>query len=139
MRGLITLGDVLAPEVLSAPENVLVRRYVSHAAVLPQAALVLCHAGLGTVMAALRYGVPLVCLPMGRDQHNNAQRVAALGVGRTIAGDASPDEIRDAVTAVLRTSSYHDAARELQETIAASGGAARAADELESLARACGH
>lgn len=136
VRGLITLGDVLAPEVLSAPENVLVHRYVSHAAVLPQAALVLCHAGLWTVMAALRHGVPLVCIPMGRDQDNNAQRVAALGVGRTLASDARPGEIRDAVAEVLRTSSYHTAARDLQETIAATGGARRAADELESLVRA---
>lgn len=138
VRGLITLGDVLAPEVLSAPENVLVRRYLSHAAVLPQVALVLCHGGLGTVMAALRHGVPLVCLPMGRDQDNNAQRVAALGAGRTLAADARPGEIRDAVAEVLGTSSYHDAAGDLQATIAATGGAARAADELESLVRANG-
>jgi UDP:flavonoid glycosyltransferase YjiC (YdhE family) len=88
---------------------------------LPQAALVVCHAGLGTVMAALSHGVPLVCLPMGRDQGNNAQRVASLGAGRTLAGDASRGEIRDAVARVLRTSSHHDAARGLQETIAACG------------------
>src|SRR5439155_22932908 len=56
VRGLITLGDVLAPEALKAPENVSVRRFVAHREVLPRVALVVCHAGMGTVMAGLRHG-----------------------------------------------------------------------------------
>ena len=54
---------------------------VPHAAVLPSVDVVVSHAGLGTVTAALAHGVPLVCHPFGRDQHLNAQRVEAVGRG----------------------------------------------------------
>ena len=47
LQGLITVGDLLPRGGLSAPEDVLVRRYVPHAAVLPQVELVVCHGGSG--------------------------------------------------------------------------------------------
>jgi len=37
--------------------------------VFPLADLVITHAGHGTLMRALSHGLPLVCLPMGRDQN----------------------------------------------------------------------
>ena len=42
---------------------------------LPHAALVVTHAGWQTINAALADGVPLVCVPDGRDQPDNAARV----------------------------------------------------------------
>ena len=59
-------------------------------AVVPGASVVVCHAGLGTIMAALRHGVPVLCIPLGRDQHANAAAVVAAGVGRALDRDASP-------------------------------------------------
>lgn len=73
---------------------------------LPEVALVICHAGMWTVMTALRHGIPLVCVPAGRDQDNNAQRVAALGAGRVLAADAGTGELREAVADVLGNPSY---------------------------------
>ena len=51
---------------------------------LPHMAAVVSHGGLSTITAALTAGVPLVCIPQGRDQYHNAARVAATGVGRTV-------------------------------------------------------
>lgn len=91
---------------MDAPANVLIHDLLPHGAVLPHAAAVVTHAGHSTVMAALADGVPMVCMPMGRDQHSNAARVAALGVGSTISSDASSTEIRDALHEVLSNESY---------------------------------
>jgi MGT family glycosyltransferase len=133
VRGLMTLGDVLAPDVLSLPPNVAVRAFARHDVLLPRASLVVTHAGLGTVMAALAHGVPLVCMPMGRDQDTNARRVEALGAGLALPVDAGVPEIGQAVAEVLDTPSYREAARRLQGTFASAPGAAGGADELERL------
>ena len=61
-------------------------RFVPHGEVLPHASLVVTHAGMGTVMSALSHGVPLLCLPLGRDQFFNAAMVERLGAGRALPG-----------------------------------------------------
>jgi UDP:flavonoid glycosyltransferase YjiC (YdhE family) len=81
--------------------------------VLPHTAVVVTHAGLGTVMAALIHGVPLLCLPMGRDQGVNSERVVACGAGRTISRDATSEEIRSAISDVLDSPKYRQRARRM--------------------------
>jgi MGT family glycosyltransferase len=131
--GVLTLGDVLAPDVLRVPPNVAVHAFAPHAALLAHASLVVTHAGLGTVMAALAHGVPLVSVPMGRDQDTNAARVEALGAGRALAGDAGAPEIGRAIAEVLGTPSYREAAARVQRSFAAAPGVSGAAEELEAL------
>jgi len=76
--------------------NVHVRRYVRHAAVLPWASAVVTHAGLGTVLAALAHGLPLVCLPLGREQPHNAAAVERVGAGLSLDPSESADTVRGA-------------------------------------------
>ncbi len=133
VRGLMTLGDVLERDALSLPPNVAARAFARHDVLLSRTSLVITHAGLGTVMAALAHGVPLVCMPMGRDQDTNARRVEALGAGLVLPVEAGVPEIGAAVARVLQTPSYREAARRLQETLASAAGAAGGADELERL------
>ena len=101
IRVLLTLGGVLAPDAVPAPGNVTVRGYLPHEAVLPHMAAVVTHAGMSTVATALAAGVPMVCVPQGRDQPLNAARVEELGAGLMIAADATPDELANAVQRVL--------------------------------------
>jgi UDP:flavonoid glycosyltransferase YjiC (YdhE family) len=110
VRATLTLGGVLQPDEVSAPNNVEVLPYVSHRSVLPGAAAVVCHGGLSTVMAALSHGVPLLCLPQGREQPLNAERVEAVGAGVNLAPDATPDEIAAAITALIDRPSYRASA-----------------------------
>lgn len=79
------------------PPNVALERFAPHAAVLPQAALVVAHAGHGTVMAALSAGVPLVAVPMGRDQPDVARRAERHGTGVSVPADASTAALRAAI------------------------------------------
>ena len=65
---LATTGLEMDPAEVRVPAGMEVRRYVPHVTVLPHAALVVTHAGTGTLMAAFAHAVPLVCIPLGRDQ-----------------------------------------------------------------------
>jgi UDP:flavonoid glycosyltransferase YjiC (YdhE family) len=114
---------------LSSTDNVVVVDYVPHAALLPSTDVVVCHAGLGTVAAALDTGVPLVCLPIDRDQPLNAARVAAVGAGGTVDGD-----LRASVERVLGDESMREAAGAIGEAGRAAGGADGVVRELEELA-----
>ena len=80
VQAIMTVGTVIDPGAIEPAPNVAMHRYLPHAALLPDCALVVTHAGFGTVMAVLAHGVPLLCLPMGRDQHENAARLMDAGV-----------------------------------------------------------
>lgn len=133
-RVLVTTGPSVDPGSLRVPANATVLGQVPHSAVLPAASVVVTHAGMGTVMAALAHGVPLVCMPMGRDQFFNAQRVAELGAGRFVPSDAAGAVIADAVATVLADTTLRDGAKLMATEIAAYGGASAAVDALERLA-----
>jgi rhamnosyltransferase subunit B len=47
---------------------------------LPRAALIVHHAGIGTSARALQAGIPQIACPIGFDQFDNAQRLRQLGV-----------------------------------------------------------
>jgi UDP:flavonoid glycosyltransferase YjiC (YdhE family) len=51
--------------------------------------VVICHGGNGTINHALAHGVPVVLLPMFREQELNAEQVRGLGLGEIATGDAA--------------------------------------------------
>jgi UDP:flavonoid glycosyltransferase YjiC (YdhE family) len=125
VRALMATGDV-DPDGLAAPANVHLRPFVPHDEVLPSARVLITHAGHGSVMAALRHGVPMVCLPNEfSDQPAVARRVADLGAAIDLQGDtATPTDIGDAVALILRTDSFAIAADGLRVRVGASPGTA---------------
>ncbi len=135
VRVLATLGPHLDAGSLRAPANATLAGYLRHAAVLPHAGAFVGHGGLGSIGAALAAGVPVVCLPLGREQPDNAEAVAAVGAGRVVAPDAPPTEIREAVLGVLEDEGCRATAARLAEVIRALDGRARAAREVEALLR----
>jgi MGT family glycosyltransferase len=133
VRGLMTVGPAIDPTAFEAPANVVVRPSVAHAQVFPQASAVITHAGHGTVIRALRYGIPLVCLPMGRDQHDDAARVVAHAAGLRLSPKASVLEIREAIQRVVELPRFSDGARKLARAIATDIRERRGVRELERL------
>ena len=87
-------------------------------------------------MASLAHGVPLVCMPMGREQHDNAARVAACGAGTVLAADAAVSEIRQAIQAILGAPEYRAAATRMAAVMTHKNGRDTAVKELETLVRA---
>jgi MGT family glycosyltransferase len=135
LRVVVTLGPDHDPiELGSVPPDAQVERTVSHAAVLERAALLVSHAGHGSVMKALWYGRPMVLVPWGRDQPGVAARAAALGVARVVPRDeASPEVLADAISAVLDDESMRGKAKRQGTRLRATDPQAVAADLLESL------
>ena len=133
VRGLVTTGPTVEP--FAAAPNVAVVEAAPHAAVLPHTAAVVTHGGHGTVMKALAAGVPLVVLPMGRDQPENATRVVAAGAGVRLRQGSSPRRIAAALRRVLEDDGYRASARRLAAAIAEETADDHAVAELERLAR----
>jgi UDP:flavonoid glycosyltransferase YjiC (YdhE family) len=133
LRVLICTGNELSPDQISVPDGAEVRGYVPHAAVLPGAALVVTHAGTGTLLSAFAAGVPVVCLPLGRDQPANARRVVELGLGRSLSPSSSPAELLAAIDAVLADESIYRRTRQLADTMRGYRGAAGVVEALQRL------
>ncbi len=95
-RGLVTVGPAINIDQFYIPPNVHIEQFMSHAQVLPHASAVVTHAGHGTVIRALAHGVPLVCIPIGRDQPANAARVVAQGAGLRLPAKSNGSAIRRA-------------------------------------------
>jgi UDP:flavonoid glycosyltransferase YjiC (YdhE family) len=134
VRGLVTLGPCMAEEPFEVPENVAVVASASHAQVFRRASAVVTHAGHGTVMRALVNGVPLLCLPMGRDQDDNAARVVAHGAGLRLPTRAGAARIAAAVERLLAEPDFRMNAERLGGIIAADVAEDVATRELEALA-----
>jgi MGT family glycosyltransferase len=131
VRGLVTTGPAVNPAVIRAPANVSVCRWVRHADVLPSCSAVLTHGGHGTVIKALTAGVPLVVVPLGRDQPDNAARVVYAGAGLRVSKKASVPALRDAIARVLDEPRYRAAAGRMAATLAAERDEGLVVDELE--------
>ena len=136
MRGVITVGDGIDPSDLATTNGHVVARWLPHETLLPHADAVVTHAGHGTVMAALAAGVPLVCLPMGRDQHGNADQVVRNGAGVQLDSGADAAQLRAAIDTVVGDPRFTANARRLCRSVHALGGVERLADEVEALAGA---
>ena len=131
IRALVTLGPAVDADRLHPPPHAVLERFVPHSAVLPHASLVITHAGHGTVMAAVAAGVPLVCVPMGRDQPAVAARVTHHGLGVRAQPENGVEELRAAICHVLDQPSYHRAAQRMANAVEPTD---RIIDEIEALA-----
>lgn len=130
VRVLLTVGHRFDPGVLdSVPSSVRMERWVPQAQVLPEADLVVCHGGSGTVYGALASGVPVVVIPVFADQFENGSRITAAGAGlvvepdggrRTrVIGERDVPRIRDAIETVLTTPTYKARAQAIAANLAA--------------------
>ncbi|GLW19442.1 glycosyl transferase [Streptomyces sp. NBRC 13847] len=123
-------GDLVG----AVPPHLVHQEYVPQLQLLPHLDAVLCHGGHNTVCEALAYGLPLVVAPVRDDQPIVARQVAEAGAGvRVRFGRARADELHRALAAVLDDPSHRRAARRIQASFAAAGGAPAAADRLEKL------
>lgn len=133
VRGLVTHGPALDGAFHDLPANVQVVRAAPHASVFPHASAVITHAGHGTVMRALAHDLPVLCLPMGRDQDDNAARVVARGAGLRLKPTASSERIAVALRRLLREPTFAAGAKRLGRVIRDDATADHAVHALEAL------
>ena len=101
---------------------------------LAHASAFVTHAGMGGCSEGLWHGVPMVAVPQAVDQFGNADRLVELGVARRLDVDATPDELRAAVTALESSPEVTARCTTLRAQLRQAGGAAGAADVIESAA-----
>jgi rhamnosyltransferase subunit B len=84
------------------PPEILWQDYVPLRSLLPHAAAVMHHGGIGTTAEALRAGTPQLIIPLAHDQFDNAERVKALGVGERLdATQVRPERLAAALAGLL--------------------------------------
>lgn len=134
VRGLVTLGLAMGNEIFNLPQNVKVIKSAPHSMVFPHADLVITHGGHGTIMRALSYGVPLVCMPMGRDQNDNAAKVSFHGCGMKLSKKSNAGKIRNAIEKIFLDIKFKENAKRMQSAILMDAGRDLAVLELEAIA-----
>jgi rhamnosyltransferase subunit B len=112
------------------PPTMLWQAYVPLRALLPHAAALIHHGGIGTTAEALRAGTPQLVVPLAHDQFDNGARVAALGAGASLPA-ARLNERR-----LVRTLGALLAAPRTRIDIPAGDGIDRMCAALEDLANA---
>ena len=133
---IVTVGPGADPAVLGPqPDHVHVTDYVDQALVLPGTSLVVSHAGSGTLLGALTYGVPQVCVPQAADQLRNAHATRDAGAALAIFPDEqTPEAVAAAVEEALSSPHLTENARRIAAEIAAMPSPDDVAQRLEALA-----
>ncbi len=133
---LMTLGrDVDPAGIGSVPPNVRVERFVAQSHVLPRAALVVSHAGLGTMIGAIYHGVPMVVIGIDADQPVNARRAAEVGIGVAFGlGEARAPALLGAVENALGDRGLRSTAQAVREECDAMAPIGAAVTVLEEVA-----
>lgn len=130
---LVTIGHAFSPQEFSAGANVRVEQFVPHEQVLPRTDLLVTHAGHGTVMAGMRFGVPMLCVPMGSDQPFVASQALRLGVCRKVDQNADAPTLKQAIVEALADQALSACARRVAAVVAATPGLDYAVTEVEAL------
>ena len=132
---LLNIGTQLDPtEFRNAPAHVRVVRGAPQLAVLGRAGGFVTHGGMNSVHESLLAGVPMVVVPQAVDQFLVGDRVADVGAG--IALDPrrlTAERLCSAIDTILTDPAYTAAADRVGDDLRSAGGAARAADVMETL------
>jgi UDP:flavonoid glycosyltransferase YjiC (YdhE family) len=136
IRVLATWNRRPLPGPASVPSNTRLVEWLSYSHTMPSCALVVCHAGHGTMVRALACGAPVLAVPHVGDMAENAARADWAGVGVRLPWRLlSPGTLRLAVRYALSQPALAARARALRDWAAAHDGAARAVELVERLAR----
>ncbi len=118
------------PSAYPVPDNAHVERFIPHGPVLDRAVCAVTHGGMGATQKALARGVPVCAVPFGRDQLEVARRVVVAHAGtRLLASRLRSDRLRAKVREAMTCT---DGARRVAAGFDAAGGAATAADAVET-------
>jgi UDP:flavonoid glycosyltransferase YjiC (YdhE family) len=132
-RALLLAGEETdALRSAGLPAGIAAFDYAPHSVVMPRASVIVHQGGVGTTGQALRAGRPMLVVPFGQDQPDNARRCVALGVARSISRDAFrlPRVIRE-LSKLLGDPSYAARAGAVGVEVRSEQGSLTACDALE--------
>jgi UDP:flavonoid glycosyltransferase YjiC (YdhE family) len=96
---------------------------------------VITHGGNNTITESLHFGKPALVLPLFWDQHDNAQRMHELGLGRRLdTFEHDPDELVETIEGLLADASLAARLNGISTRLQSDQGTVRAADLIDGLA-----
>jgi UDP:flavonoid glycosyltransferase YjiC (YdhE family) len=115
----VTTGPGFEPALLGPlPPAVRTASFLPQAVVLPHCRAVVSHAGAGTMLGALCYGLPQLCLPQGTDQPSNTAALLPTGAALALEPDQiTADAVAEALGRLLNEPSFRQAATRLRAEI----------------------
>jgi MGT family glycosyltransferase len=135
IRVLATWNRKPLPVSIKVGANTRLVEWISYARTMPRCALVICHAGHGTMVRALASGAPVLAVPHAGDMAENAARADWAGAGLRLPwSPLEPWTLRLAVRRALSEERLAARARELARWATEHDGAERAAELVEELA-----
>ena len=138
--GLVVTGPGCPPSLFSAvPSNVRIEAYIPQTALQTEPKtrprLIISHGGVNTVLTALSDGIPLLCIPLGADQPDNAQRCVDAGAGLWLDRRLlTTTRLKRAIHTLLSQPSFIRRAGQMQHTLRRHNGPEEAADLILRLA-----
>jgi rhamnosyltransferase subunit B len=128
----VLLGTTTIPEQDS--DDVLALPYVAYSQIFPHAAVNVHQGGSGTTGEALRAGRPMLIVPYGWDQPDNAARIERLGVGLHIPRSKySVESAAAALQSLLQHPPFSTRSTELGSRLSDENGLRVACDSIESV------
>jgi len=125
------------PEQVPAdlPPHVKTFGYLPFSDVLPHAAMLVYHGGIGTLAQTIKAGIPHLVVPSGHDQFDNAWRVEQLGLGRSIPqARYRADPVVALIRAILADGGARARCRDYASRIDSNAAITRACELIEGLA-----
>jgi UDP:flavonoid glycosyltransferase YjiC (YdhE family) len=123
-------------EPVEVPTNAVLADWVSYGQLMPEASVVVCHGGHGTMARALVEGAPVLTCPAAGDMAENAMRAAWAGAGLSLPWRLThPRPVRWAVRELLGEPGYREKAEGLARWARERPGGERASEEIERYAR----
>jgi len=121
---------------LELAANMTGAEFLPQVSILPHVDLVITHGGNNTVTESLRFGRPMILLPLFWDQYDNAQRMDETGFGIRLDTYAhAPEELTGAIERLLADAPLHERLNAVSSRLAAAPGTVKAADLIERAAR----
>jgi rhamnosyltransferase subunit B len=117
------------------PRNIRVFGYLPFSQVLPRAALLVYHGGVGTLAQGIKAGIPHLVVPHGYDQFDSGWRIEQLKLGCSIAQSRyRARRVVRAIESILGDGASAQRCRDFASRIDAADAVARACALIEGLA-----
>jgi UDP:flavonoid glycosyltransferase YjiC (YdhE family) len=135
-RALLLVGEEHPLLEATWPRGVAAFAYAPHGRVMPRASVVVHQGGVGTTGQALRSGRPMLVVPYGQDQPDNARRCRDLGVARSVPRrHYTIDRVTRELSALLNDRAYAERAAFVGRGVQDEQGTTRACDAIERVLR----
>jgi MGT family glycosyltransferase len=105
-----------------------------HNKIMPFTDVVITHGGCGTLQKCLKYGKPMIIIPLGADHSHLAQRCKELGIAEVIPPYAlTPKQIKQTTYSIMQSPIYNKNGSELAHHIAQRSPIKQCIDEIERI------